>query len=62
MSSSESMEKSVSGLWGGVFSNGFSNLEWLFVLVVVQSIRNMGTSLIGSAGTDSDGVLSCSEI
>ena len=58
MSSSESAEKSIIGLWGGVFSNP----EWLFVLVVVESVENATSNRIGSAGMDSDGVSSCSEI
>ena len=57
MSSSES-EKSVGRLLGGVYSNGFSNPEWLFVLVVVESSRNVASSQNGSASTDSDGVSS----
>ena len=60
VSSSES-EKSVGGLLGGVCSNGFSDPEWLFVLVVVESTQNAASSLTGSAGTDSDGVSSSSE-
>ena len=62
MSSRESAEKSVDGLRGGVGSNEFSNREWLFVLVVVESTGNAASSRIGSTGTDSDGVSSCSEI
>ena len=58
MSSSESAEQSVSGVRGGVFSNGSSNLEWLLVLVLVESTRNAASSRIGSAGTDSDKVSS----
>ena len=61
MVSSLELEKSVGGLLGGVCSNGFSNPEWLFVLVVVESTRNVASSLNGSAGTDSDGVSSSSE-
>ena len=57
MSSSES-EKSVGGLLGGVCSNGFSDPEWLFVLVVVESTRNAASSLTGSAGANLDGVSS----
>ena len=60
MSSSES-EKSVRGLLGGVCSNGFSDPEWLFVSVVVESTQNAASSLFGSAGTDLDGVSSWSE-
>ena len=60
VSSSES-EKYVVGLLGGVCSNGFSNPEWLFVLVVVELTQNAALSLTGSAGTDSDGVSSSSE-
>ena len=60
MSSSES-EKSVVGLLGGVCSNGFSNPEGLFVLVVVESTRNVASSLTGSNGTDSDSISSSSE-
>ena len=55
VSSSES-EKSVGGLLGGVFSNGFSDPEWLFMLVDVESTQNAASRLTGSAGTDSDGV------
>ena len=62
MSSSKSVKKSVGGLWGSVYSNGFSNPEWLFVLVVVESTRNAALCQIGSAGTDLNGVSSCSEI
>ena len=47
VSSSES-EKSVVRLLGVVCSNGFSNPEWLFVLVVVESTQNAASSLIGS--------------
>ena len=57
VSSSES-EKSVGGLLGGVCSNGFTDPEWLFVLVVVEATRNVASNLTGSVGTDSDGVLS----
>ena len=57
MSSSE-LEKSIGGLLGGVCSNGFSDPEWLFVLVVVGSNRNAALSLTGFASTDSDGVSS----
>ena len=57
VSSSES-ERSVGGLLGGVCSNGFSDPEWLFVLVVVESTQNAASSLTGSADMDSDGVSS----
>ena len=60
VSSSES-EKSVVGLLGGVCSNGFSNPEGLFVLVVVESTRNVASSLTGSTGTGSNGISSSSE-
>ena len=58
MVSSLESEKSVGGLLGGVCSNGFSDPEWLFVLVIVELTRNAASSLTGSAGTDSDGVSS----
>ena len=61
MVSSSELEKSVGGLLGGVCSNGFSNLEGLFVLVVVESTRNVASSPTGSASTDSDGISSSSE-
>ena len=61
MMSSSELEKSVVGLLGGVCSNGFSNLEGLFVLVVVESTQNVASSLISSAGTDSNGISSSSE-
>ena len=57
VSSSES-EKFVGRLLGGVCSNGFSDPEWLFVLVVVELTRNAASSPTGSARTDSDGVSS----
>ena len=57
VSSSES-EKSVGGFLGGVCSNEFSDPEWLFVLVVVESTQNAASSLPGSAGTNSDGLSS----
>ena len=60
VSSSES-EKSVGGLLGGVCSNGFSDPEWLFVLVVVESTRNVASSLTGSVCTDLDGISSSRE-
>ena len=57
VSSSES-EKFVVVLLGGVCSNGFSDPEWLFVLVVLESTPNADSSRTGSTCTDSDGVLS----
>ena len=60
MSSLES-QKFVGGLLGGVCSNGFSDPEWLFVLVVVESTRKAASSRTVSAGTNSDGVSSGSE-
>ena len=62
VSSSESLKKSVGGLWGGVCANGFSDREWLFVMVVVDTTRNATLCQSGSAGTDSDDVSSCSKV
>ena len=53
VSSSES-EKFVVVLLGGVCSNGFSDPEWLFVLVVLESTPNADSSRTGSTCTDSD--------
>ena len=45
-------EKFIAGLWGGVCLNGFLNLEWLFVLLLVESTRNAASFQIGSTGKD----------